>query len=645
MTLPLKIKFLVPLGVFFLIAFGVSHQFIKQFSESRLEHEAFERANVIGESIASSLSVSPDFKSRQRIVSSLSVLPNVESIYIIDNNSRIYASNHRNLNGEKINQVVDQDSFLLIQDVQTNYDVKSQKREAEYIFISPLFINDLGTKGMDNGLIYVSLNLYSELNITHDPLQVIHVSFFVLFGAVVSYLSILYYLTIQRPLSAVISFSKSTESVLGGKQILKGGTTEFNMLCETLNSTFKALAEKEKNTIAARTLAEDSNRAKSQFLANMSHEIRTPLTSILGHVEIMSEGTLQQSEFNHSIGVIRNSGQHLLQIITDILDLSKIEAGKLEIEALPLALMDFFDEISQIFEQAVKTNNNQLHITIEPELPKFIRSDPVRLRQIILNITGNALKFTFGGKVHIRLKKDGDQLRVEIEDNGIGMTKEQVEKIFAEFSQVDNSTTRKFGGAGLGLSICERLCEVLGGKISVLSLPDKGTCFTVLLPLDEVTEEEYRSETVVKQNLEGDNECQLAAHILLVEDNNTNRMVINKMLTRRGFTMYECVNGKEATTFMMQGKADIDLILMDMQMPVMDGYSATRFLRKNGVKIPIIALTANVMPEDIKKYLDAGCDGLSPKPIKIKELLSLIHTQINRSSAESAGNDGNSLLI
>ena len=335
----------------------------------------------------------------------------------------------------------------------------------------------------------------------------------------------------------------------------------------------------------------------------------------------------------------------MLQIITDILDLSKIEAGKLEIEALPLALKDFFDEISQIFEQAVKTNNNQLHITIEPELPKFIRSDPVRLRQIILNITGNALKFTFGGKVHIRLKKDGDQLRVEIEDNGIGMTKEQVEKIFAEFSQVDNSTTRKFGGAGLGLSICERLCEVLGGKISVLSLPDKGTCFTVLLPLDEVTEEEYRSETVVKQNLEGDNECQLAAHILLVEDNNTNRMVINKMLTRRGFTMYECVNGKEATTFMMQGKADIDLILMDMQMPVMDGYSATRFLRKNGVKIPIIALTANVMPEDIKKYLDAGCDGLSPKPIKIKELLSLIHTQINRSSAESAGNDGNSLLI
>jgi len=382
--------------------------------------------------------------------------------------------------------------------------------------------------------------------------------------------------------------------------------------------------------------AEAANRAKSAFLANMSHEIRTPMTAIMGYVELLSECCLKkcalvQSEIGDPLDVISQNAKHLLHLIDDILDLSKIEAGKLEIEHAACSTSGILAEVVAL----MKIKAAQKGLTLDAEclgpIPETIQSDPMRLRQILLNITGNAIKFTEKGGIRILVGLAdgtlGRTLELKVVDTGIGLSPETLENLFKPFTQADISTSRRYGGTGLGLTISKRLVELLGGNLTVESEYGKGSTFTITLPigcLDGVSMIENFSDTQVpKENGVSpqavSNEMSLTGcRVLLAEDGQDNQRFIAIILKKLGIETLLVENGKDAVRCATESKADghpFDLILMDMQMPVMDGYDATRFLRSENWSSPIIALTAHAMLEDRQKCLDAGCTDYLTKPI------------------------------
>ena len=387
--------------------------------------------------------------------------------------------------------------------------------------------------------------------------------------------------------------------------------------------------------------AEDANTAKSDFLANMSHEIRTPMNAILGFTDWLQRGMAKSPEEQQEyLSTIHSSGSHLLRLINDILDLSKIEAGKLEIDRIDQNPYEVINDIASILSVRAQDKNIELITEFENDLPVSVLTDDVRLRQVLTNLTGNAIKFTSDGHVKISTRYienpiDEDQLEVRISDTGIGMTPEQSAKIFDPFVQADTSVTRKFGGTGLGLSISKRIVEALGGEISVSSELGKGTELTFMIDIgdckstrrisaaDNAKENEASRSKGKSQDLTDLN----GGTILLVDDGTANRKLINLILTKAGCTVTEAVNGKDGSDLALEYK--FDLILMDMQMPVMDGYQATRRLRKNGYSNPIMALTANAMTSDRALCEDAGCDDFLAKPVDIDQLLLAVSKYIN----------------
>jgi len=407
-----------------------------------------------------------------------------------------------------------------------------------------------------------------------------------------------------------------------------------------LESTNKALE-------AANSAAEAAARAKSEFLANMSHEIRTPMTAILGFADILAENTADAALIE-AVNTIKRNGKYLLSMIDDILDLSDIEAEKLHLEKKPCSFLGIVAEVASMMR--VRAENHHLTFSTEyaPPLPETIKTDPRRLRQILINLVGNAIKFTESGEVHIatRLRKDKNRPRLlefDVTDTGIGMTKEQVEGLFQPFSQVDTSTSRRFGGTGLGLTISKRLSEMLGGSIGVSSVPQQGTTFSVTIdpgPLDDVPMLDDPAEAAMKcktlRQRGGDKPLpRLPYRILLVEDGLDNQRLIAFLLQKAGARVVLAENGQAALEKLVLPKSSknkteyprfdrYDLVLMDMQMPVMDGYEATRKLRALGYARPIIALTAHAMSHDRQRCLDAGCDDYLSKPVERYDLLEMI---------------------
>ena len=386
--------------------------------------------------------------------------------------------------------------------------------------------------------------------------------------------------------------------------------------------------------------AESANSAKSDFLANMSHEIRTPMNAILGFTDWLQRGMAQSPEEQQEyLSTIHSSGSHLLRLINDILDLSKIEAGKLEIDRIDQNPYEVINDVASILSVRAQDKGIELITEFENDLPVSVLTDDVRLRQVLTNLTGNAIKFTSDGHVKISARYienpiGEDQLEVRISDTGIGMTPEQVVKIFDPFVQADNSVTRKFGGTGLGLSISKRIVESLGGEISVSSEIGTGTELSFMINIgdckstDRISAADYLKENEASKNkAKQQNLTDLnGGTILLVDDGSANRKLINLILTKAGCTVTEAVNGQIGSDLALEYK--FDLILMDMQMPVMDGYEATRRLRKNGYSNPIMALTANAMTSDRALCEDAGCDDFLAKPVDIDELLQTVSKYI-----------------
>ncbi|MCC6580371.1 MAG: response regulator [Phycisphaeraceae bacterium] len=381
--------------------------------------------------------------------------------------------------------------------------------------------------------------------------------------------------------------------------------------------------------------AQRANQAKSEFLANMSHELRTPLNSILGFADLIRRGASNREEEHREWGqIIHASGSHLLTLINDILDLSKVDSGRMEIEKIPCNPVEVVAEVISVLRPHATEKGLTLNVSYATAMPRTIQSDPTRLRQIIMNLVGNAIKFTTTGGIRLEVSLIQNpatpRLRIKVQDTGIGITDEQMAKLFKPFSQADSSTTRRFGGTGLGLAISKRMTEMMGGSITVLSEQGKGSTFTVEIatgPLDgvDMISQPIWESTHRRQAEHLPSASTTLSHkpsVLVVEDGTTNRKLACLLLRRAGAQTDEAENGKIAVE--LASANHYDIILMDMQMPVMDGYTAARKLRDAGYRGPIIALTANAMRGDEKKCRDAGCTGYLSKPFDPRKLIATI---------------------
>jgi PAS domain S-box-containing protein len=401
----------------------------------------------------------------------------------------------------------------------------------------------------------------------------------------------------------------------------------------------------------ARLAAEAANRAKSEFLANMSHEIRTPMTAILGFADILAENPLSD-EAREAARIMKRNGEHLLGLINDILDLSKIEAGKQTVERVCCTPQYLFEEVLSTMRVRADAKGLPLTLEYQGSIPHHIHTDPTRLRQILVNLIGNAIKFTEAGSVRVVVRTDVDAagetvLCCDVIDTGIGMAEEQVRMLFQPFSQADTSVRRRFSGTGLGLAISKRLAGMLGGDITVSSTLGQGSTFHVTIatgPADCPASAPQPTEAS-PHAAGGDAEPRLHGRLLLAEDGPDNQRLIAFVLRKAGAEVDVVDDGQKALDQALDQAAQgmpFDLILMDMQMPVLDGYEATRKLRAQGYRGPIVALTAHAMTEDRKKCLDAGCDDYLAKPIDRRALLQLVarHTTPHRDADQPASSGG-----
>jgi signal transduction histidine kinase/ActR/RegA family two-component response regulator len=406
------------------------------------------------------------------------------------------------------------------------------------------------------------------------------------------------------------------------------GTPEFRTLGRNIAAMARGLRE-------ARLQAEASVRAKGIFLATMSHEIRTPLNGVLGFTSLL-RGTPLTAEQKEYVTTIEHSGEILLALINDILDLSKLETGRVELEQQPVVVSDLAGEIGVLFAPRLQARRVALVIDIAEDVPPLVMADALRLRQVLFNLLGNAAKFTPLGEVRLKIERVGDgpevdaqqcSLRFEIADTGIGLSAEQITRLFQPFSQADSSTTRQFGGTGLGLAISQRLVEAMGGKIGVISELGKGArfFFSIRVPVPDVAPETPESDAAHSW----DAAPRFRGRILVVEDNALNRRMIAMMLYRLGCAADFAEDGREAVAKVTAASAGYDLVLMDLVMPEMDGLDATRAIRAHEAAHPakrawIIALTASALLDDRARCQSVGMDDFLPKPMRLGELIAAL---------------------
>jgi PAS domain S-box-containing protein len=388
----------------------------------------------------------------------------------------------------------------------------------------------------------------------------------------------------------------------------------------------------------ARLAAQAASQAKSDFLANMSHEIRTPMTAIVGFADLLADPAVAAPARAECVGRIRRNADHLLNLLNDMLDVSKIEAGKLTIDPIPCSPVGIVRDVASMMRERASRKGILLETKFEAPLPATVRTDPTRVRQVLVNLVGNAIKFTETGSVRITMRmldaQTKPRLAIDVADTGIGITDEQLSRLFEPFMQADASTSRKYGGTGLGLTISRRLAHLLGGEISAKSSYRHGSTFTFTLdvgPLDGPQADLTEPESPMRLPPVNAGPP-LRARILVAEDGPDNRDLIMFYLARAGATVEVAVNGKVAVEMARaarDGGKPYDLIIMDIHMPELDGFAATRILKSEPHCPPIVALTANTMQGDREKCLEAGCDDFAGKPIDPAGLLTTLRKHLN----------------
>ncbi|ATC92952.1 response regulator [Pseudoalteromonas tunicata] len=378
-----------------------------------------------------------------------------------------------------------------------------------------------------------------------------------------------------------------------------------------------------------------ASEVKSQFLANMSHEIRTPLTAVMGQAELIINGDIPVSEIKDEVKIIHNNSLHLLELINDILDLTRIEANKLILDRAPADVVALGKEVVHMFCESAKQKGLKLSFQHFLCTPYYIAMDKVRLKQILINLCSNAVKFTEQGEVKVEVWPTSSGLKFIISDTGIGMTNKQLGNIFNSFTQGDNTISRRFGGSGLGLCLSEQLANLMGGSISVTSELGKGSIFTLHLTCQQLVDHQPIAEA--EKSLASCHETKFEGTVLLAEDHEDNRRLITLMLEKLGLSVIGAENGKQAVEIAL--KSDIDIILLDIQMPQMDGIAAFKLLRQCGMNLPIIALTANAMSHEVQHYYDLGFNDHLKKPIEREAFVATLAKHLNiDDDTRSAGN-------
>lgn len=418
-------------------------------------------------------------------------------------------------------------------------------------------------------------------------------------------------------------FQRERKARKQAEQILESKSLELyqsNLALQDLaNNLEQKIAERTVELEKEKTRALQLSQAKSNFVATMSHEIRTPINGISGALQLLVS-EVNTDEAHHLIDIANHSAEILIHIINDVLDFSKIEAGQMQLENIAFDLKKLCENAINANQEAAKRKGNELLFHWDNNAPIWQSGDPYRITQILNNYLSNAIKFTSDGRVILKVKPESDAIHLNVVDTGIGIPETSLHKLFNDFSQVDSSTTREYGGTGLGLAICKKLAALMQGSVNVNSTVGVGSEFNLTLPNKPTETPPSQNETVqITHQLEQD-----TCNILLVDDNLINRKIGSKILEKMGHNVTLAEQGIEALEFIKNTDYDFDIVLMDCQMPEMDGFEATRKAREMGCQTPIIALTANTSEEDRQQALNSGMNEFLSKPFKANEIQAII---------------------
>ena len=636
----------------------------RQILASRLEHETRRRAETLAQLVALAADVSPSHAQLDHLIETWRLPDDVVRVVLFDLDTlQVLSANDLccEASGARLlADLPDRSLATLSRDSAPVWSQHSAQRRC--LLIYPAELHVLWQSEPISAAVLVELD---STRIEHEIAAAATQIVVVLLAALALLTATAYGLLdhlVLKPVQAICSAMQRRAAGDRTAYAPLSGTREIARVADTFNHLVDSVARTEANLQNYAVALESSNRAleefsraaqaanlaKSEFLANMSHEIRTPMTAILGYADMLCD-QVSELESLEAIRTIRRNGEHLLDIINDILDLSKIEADRLEVEQIECSPFDLLSDVRSLMQ--VRADDGHLELTVRNEgpLPETIVTDPRRLRQVLINLVGNAIKFTLEGRVEVvarLIARDGESLLAfDVVDSGIGMDRDQMERLFQPFTQADSSMSRRFGGTGLGLTISKRLVEMLGGEIHVESQPGRGSRFTftvrtgplegVAMLSDEVAPTEIRHEALAGQSSSAGGQTATrggapaatdltGVRVLLAEDGPDNQRLISFLLTKAGAEVVVVDNGKKAVEEILAKRQPLDVVLMDMQMPVLDGYGATQQLRRLGYRGPVVALTAHAMSGDRAKCQAAGCDEYLTKPIDRRQLLATV---------------------
>lgn len=621
-NISIKYKVIIIIITVTLLSQVIAAFFYVRYDKNEFREKNLQSLEIVSQIISNNLTAAlifNDSKQAEDILKSLKAEPHIKLASIFNEKKQPFA----NFNRDTINSIYPQSYLKFIDTTVIN--------ELSIKILRPIF-DESDSKSVI-GYIFLDRDLKDyEIRFTK----------FILVLLIITLGSLIFALIISTQLQKIISkpikrlsntVNKITVNSDYSVRLEKKGNDEIGELIGGFNLMLSKIEEQNEALVLAKEQALSSAKIKELFLANMSHEIRTPMNAIVGMTNLL-HGTLVNDEQNDYIRHIKTSADNLLVIINDILDFSKIEAGKIEFENIRFNLNDTLNNISNTFDYKLKERNIKLLIDKKTDILDYFIGDQVRLNQVLLNLVGNATKFTENGNITITVEKKSEindfvELLISVQDSGIGIPKDKLGFIFQSFSQATSDTTRKYGGTGLGLTICKQLIELQKGKIWVESELCKGSkfCFTISYKkaiAPNLKELEQRSEeninNVTKEILENSN-------ILLVEDNQLNIFLAKTLLKKHNFKNVDVATNGQIAIEMLK-KQDYNVILMDLHMPIMDGYEATKFIRENmpGNKrnVPIIALTAAAIKGEKEKCMEQGMNEYISKPFKPEELFSKI---------------------